>query len=109
MKFFWILILLAAYSLSASDDQGGVPMIVNEVLKPFSAEAKSFVGGEIYEHYKGKLYRILSVGRNSETLEESIVYQALYGDQDVWIRPLSMFLETIVIDGEPQPRFKRVE
>ena len=80
----------------------------NEELKPFSAEAKSFIGSEIFEHYSGKRYKILSVGRNSETLEESIVYQALYGDGDVWIRPLAMFLESVMINGEKKPRFKRV-
>ena|ERR1700722_12352919 len=48
-------------------------------------------------------------GRNSETLEESVVYQAQYGDNDVWICPLSMFLENITLDGEVQPRFKRIK
>ena len=81
----------------------------NDVLKSFSAAAKSFVEGAIYEHYKGKRYKILSVGRNSENLEESVIYQALYGERDVWVRPLGMFLETIVIDGQTQPRFKRVQ
>lgn len=81
----------------------------NEELKPLSSIAKSFVGGEIYEHYKGKRYRVLSVGRNSETLEESIVYQALYGNHDIWIRPLTMFLEDVSINGQLQPRFKRVQ
>ena len=81
----------------------------NEALKPLSAEAQSFRGGEIYEHYKGKRYKIQSIGRNSETLEEIVVYQALYGDHDVWVRALSMFLEDIVINGQPQPRFKQVQ
>ena len=81
----------------------------NEELKPLSSAARSFVGGEIYEHYKGKRYKVLSVGRNSETLEETVVYQALYGDHDVWVRPLKMFLENIAINGQTQPRFKKVQ
>ncbi|HSX04348.1 MAG TPA: DUF1653 domain-containing protein [Rhabdochlamydiaceae bacterium] len=81
----------------------------NEELKPFSSEAKAILEGEIYEHYKGKRYKVLSVGRNSETLEETIIYQALYGTHDVWVRPLKMFSENIVINGLPQPRFKRVQ
>ncbi len=81
----------------------------HEELKPLSEEAKSFVGGEIYEHYRGKRYKILSVGRSEATLEECIVYQALYGDRDVWVRPLRMFLEKVVVEGESQPRFKRVQ
>ncbi len=80
----------------------------NEELQPFSALAKSFSKGATYEHYKGKRYQILAVGRNSETLEECVVYQALYGDCDVWVRPLTMFLETVVINGIEQPRFKKI-
>ncbi|MBS3904745.1 MAG: DUF1653 domain-containing protein [Simkania sp.] len=81
----------------------------NELLKPFSTQAKSLVEGAIYEHYRGKRYKIVSVGRNSETLEESVVYQALYGDRDVWVRPLTMFLESVVVDGENQLRFKPIQ
>jgi len=80
-----------------------------EDLKPFSSEAKAFVGGEIYEHYKGQRYKVISVGRHSETLEETIIYQALYGDHDVWVRPLKMFSQTVLINGQSQPRFKRVQ
>ncbi len=85
------------------------PILPNEELKPFSAVAKSFAGGEIFEHYKGKRYKVLAVGRNSENLEECVVYQALYGDRDVWVRPLGMFLENIVINGIEQPRFRRIQ
>jgi cyclomaltodextrinase / maltogenic alpha-amylase / neopullulanase len=59
----------------------------------------------IYEHYKGKRYKVMHVARHSETLEEYVVYQALYGSYDVWIRPLTMFFETIAIDGKEVPRF----
>ena len=81
----------------------------DEILQPFSIQAQSLTKGVIYEHYKGKRYKILCVGRNSETLEESVVYQAQYGNNDVWIRPLSMFLEHVIINGKMQPRFKPVE
>jgi hypothetical protein len=74
-------------------------------LTPYSDEAKTIISGSIYTHYKGMQYKILSVGRNSETLEEVVVYQALYGEGNVWVRPLKMFLETITLDGKEQPRF----
>ncbi len=80
-----------------------------EVLPSFSHDAKSIVAGSLYEHYKGLRYKILGVGRHSETLEELVVYQALYGEGDVWVRPLSMFLESITINGLLQPRFKLVQ
>lgn len=76
-----------------------------DTLPSLSLKAKSIVVGDIYEHYKGLRYKILGVARHSETLEELIVYQALYGDGDVWARPLSMFLEDVTVDGKLQPRF----
>jgi len=79
-----------------------------ETLPCFSTEAQSIVIGSFYEHYKGTRYRILSVARHSETLEELVVYRALQEDSDVWVRPLPMFLEEIVIDGKLRPRFKLI-
>jgi hypothetical protein len=64
--------------------------------------------GKEYKHYKGKLYKVLGLARHSETLEEMVVYQALYGDMGIWVRPLSMFLETVCIDGVNIPRFALV-
>lgn len=61
-----------------------------------------------YEHYKGKQYEVIGVARHSETLEELVVYRALYGENDLWVRPLQMFLETIEIEGNKVPRFKFV-
>ncbi|MCH9627910.1 MAG: hypothetical protein S4CHLAM2_15580 [Chlamydiales bacterium] len=79
----------------------------SETLKPFSSAAQSIVPGTLYEHYKGIRYQALAVGRHSETLEEYVVYQALYGEKDVWIRPLGMFLEEVVVNGLSRPRFIR--
>ena len=62
----------------------------------------------IYEHYKGKRYKVIGVARHSETLEEQVVYQALYGAQELWIRPLKMFLETVIVDGSEMPRFRHI-
>lgn len=62
----------------------------------------------LYEHYKGMRYKVMGVARHSETLEEYVVYQALYGAHDLWIRPLKMFFETITVDGKPVPRFRHV-
>lgn len=59
----------------------------------------------IYRHYKGQRYRVLGTARHSETMEEVVVYQALYGDYGLWVRPAAMFCETVELDGEPIPRF----
>jgi hypothetical protein len=59
----------------------------------------------IYRHYKGQRYRVLGTAHHSETMEEVVVYQALYGDYGLWVRPAAMFCETVELDGEPIPRF----
>lgn len=59
-----------------------------------------------FRHYKGNYYRFLSEARHSETLEELVVYQALYGEQAVWVRPKAMFFESVTLPtGEIVPRF----
>jgi hypothetical protein len=58
-----------------------------------------------YRHYKGREYRVLNHARHSETEEELVVYQQLYGDFTWWVRPRQMFTETVVVDGQLVPRF----
>lgn len=58
-----------------------------------------------YRHFKGDEYEVLAVATHSETLEPMVVYRALYGDGGVWVRPLSMWHETVERDGVQQKRF----
>jgi hypothetical protein len=58
-----------------------------------------------YRHFKGMPYRVLGTARHSETLEELVVYQALYGEHGLWVRPATMFAETVEHEGRVQPRF----
>jgi len=59
-----------------------------------------------YRHYKGHEYEVLGMARHSETEEAYVVYRALYGDCGLWIRPMAMFLETVLVDGRACPRFQ---
>lgn len=62
-----------------------------------------------YRHYKGRDYKVIGVARHSETEEPLVVYRCLYGDYSLWVRPLSMFFETVNLAGEQVPRFIRIE
>ncbi|MDP9196037.1 MAG: DUF1653 domain-containing protein [Pseudomonadota bacterium] len=62
-----------------------------------------------YRHYKGQEYEVLHLAQHTETEEELVVYKALYGDQKIWVRPLAMFRENVIVDGKILPRFERVE
>lgn len=66
----------------------------------------------IYEHFKGKRYEVIDFARHSETLEEMVIYKALYQGEypegSLWVRPLVMFCEEIVREGKKVPRFRYV-
>lgn len=63
----------------------------------------------VYRHYKGPEYRVFGVARHSETEQQVVCYQALYGEYGLWVRPLDMFLESVEVDGEQVPRFALVQ
>ena len=65
------------------------------------------VGGR-YRHFKGNEYVVLHIAKHSETLEEMVVYQALYGERGIWVRPLEMFLSQREIDGKTFSRFEEI-
>lgn len=62
-----------------------------------------------YRHYKGNEYQVLGLARHSETLEPLVVYQALYGERGLWVRPAAMWVETVEVNGRRVPRFTFVE
>ncbi len=62
-----------------------------------------------YRHYKGNYYQVIDTARHSETEELMVVYRCLYGDGSLWVRPLGMFLDDVIVNGCPQKRFEYCE
>ncbi len=71
-------------------------------------EQTGLIGRE-FRHFKGNLYRLEGFAKDSETLEEMVVYRALYGDGGLWVRPAKMFFETVERDGKTMKRFELLE
>lgn len=74
-----------------------------------SNSAAKTVPQGIYRHYKGSLYQVLHTAQHSETEEYLVVYRCLYGEYGVWVRPLDMFIETVMIEGKTVPRFELIK
>ena len=62
----------------------------------------------VYRHYKGNKYELLFIANHSETLEKMVIYRALYGEGEIWARPLSMWSEEITVDGRKVKRFEKI-
>jgi hypothetical protein len=62
----------------------------------------------VYRHYKGNKYEVVGIAKHSETLEDMVVYKALYGEGGTWARPLSMWDNPIEVDGKTVKRFEYV-
>lgn len=64
----------------------------------------------LYKHYKGNIYEVIGIATHSETLDKLVVYKATYQKEgeNLWVRPLSMFVETVVVDGKTVKRFEKL-
>ena len=62
-----------------------------------------------YRHFKGNYYEVIGIAHHSETMEEMVVYRALYGEHGLWVRPAVMWTETVDRDGYHGPRFQYIE
>lgn len=62
----------------------------------------------VYRHYKGNKYELLFIANHSETLEKMVIYRALYGEGEIWARPLSMWSEEVTVDGRKVKRFEKI-
>ena len=61
----------------------------------------------IYRHYKGNLYELVDIVNHSETLEKMVLYRALYGEKELWVRPISMWNEEVEVNGKKVKRFTK--
>ena len=81
---------------------------MNKQTPPLSEEAENFKIGT-YKHYKGNLYMAITIARLEENLEEVVVYQPLYDEEHVWVRPLKNFIEKVTVGDKETPRFSFIE
>jgi hypothetical protein len=65
--------------------------------------------GEKYRHYKGNIYEVLFIGKHTETEEDLVIYRAVEKPEQIWARPLLMWMESVEVNGEMKPRFTPVE
>ena len=86
----------------------GIILSVNQLIKSMIEEQAELVG-RTFRHFKGNLYRLEGFAKDFETLEEMVVYRALYGEGGLWVRPAKMFFETVERDGRTMRRFESVE
>ncbi len=72
------------------------------------SQSQEVIAGAIYEHYKGKLYRVIGIGKHTETLEDVVMYEALYENSlgRLWCRPLGLWSQLVEVEGRQVPRFK---
>ena len=71
-------------------------------------EAKITIQPGRYRHFKGNEYEVIGIAKHSETVEPMVVYRALYGARELWVRPASMWTEIVERDGKSFPRFERI-
>ena len=100
---FFKMMSAKEYKIGEALEQSQIP-----VGLLYSDENGIIIPGK-YRHYKGNEYEVLYVGKHSETLEPMVVYRALYGDFGIWIRPASMWNETVTKDGMEYKRFTHIE
>lgn len=62
-----------------------------------------------YRHYKGNYYKVLAIGKHTESQEDLVIYEALYGEHIIWCRPLNMWNEVVDFNGKKVKRFQLVE
>lgn len=62
-----------------------------------------------YRHYKGNEYEVIGIAKHTETLEDMVVYRALYGEHGLWVRPASMWEEIVNVNGQEMVRFAKIE
>ena len=70
---------------------------------------KDIVINGIYRHYKGNIYRVLNIAKHTETLEDLVIYMAMYGENKLWARPLSMWNEEVYLNGKKIKRFELIK
>ncbi|MBU0727940.1 DUF1653 domain-containing protein [Patescibacteria group bacterium] len=70
---------------------------------------KSLIRAGVYKHYKGGIYKVISIAKHSETKEDMVVYKSLDKEHQLWVRSLKMFTEMVEVEGGKVPRFQKID
>ena len=103
-----------SFQIDFSDDENDMPTpAVEEAIAQPAPEEPELVPEEIvkgrYRHFKGNEYEVVDFAKDSESTEQMVIYRALYGEHDLWVRPYTMFQEIIERDGKKMRRFERID
>ena len=103
-----------SFQIDFSDDENDMPTpAVEESTAQPAPEEPELVPEEIvkgrYRHFKGNEYEVVDFAKDSETTEQMVIYRALYGEHDLWVRPYTMFQEIIERDGKKMRRFEKID
>ena len=83
-----------------------ISSIIPDAARVCAGEYDPALVGREFVHFKGGRYRLVGYAKDSETCETMVMYQALYGDGGLWVRPAKMFFESVTRDGRTMPRFR---
>jgi hypothetical protein len=92
------------------EEQDKVESNQNNQINQYKEDMERPIKNDYYlDYFKGNMYEVIGTAKHSETLEEMVVYRALYGDGELWVRPAEMWNETVIRDGKTFKRFEYVE
>lgn len=102
---------------SLSNNPSAITCVVSSAVRALPCQGRSrgfesrtarIMLNKRFRHFKGNEYVVIALGKDTESMNDVVVYQALYGDNEVWVRPLEMFLDSVLVNGKIVDRFSEI-